>query len=77
VSGSTQHMTDIYGYLLATVLADGSVRFEFREIKESDVTESTRKEYKQELIHSCFVGNSSTSVPGGPIEPPNCPAAPR
>jgi Calcineurin-like phosphoesterase len=73
VSGSTQHMTDVYGYLLATVLSDGSIRFEFKEIKESDVTESTRKDYKDELIHSCFAGNSSKYVPEGPVEPPNCP----
>jgi hypothetical protein len=73
VSGSTQHMTDVYGYLLGTVLADGSIRFEFKEIKESDVTESTRKDYKEEFIHSCFVDNSSKYVPEGPVQPPKCP----
>jgi Calcineurin-like phosphoesterase len=73
VSGSTEHRTDVYGYLLGTVLADGSVRFEFKEIKESDITESTRKDYKDEVIHSCFVDNSSKYVPEGPVQPPHCP----
>jgi hypothetical protein len=73
VSGSTQHMTDVYGYLLATVLADGSIRFEFKEVKESDIAASTRKDYKDEIIHSCFAENSSKYVPEGPVQPPSCP----
>lgn len=63
VSGSTQHMTDVYGYLLGTVLADGSIRFEFKKIEESDVTEGTRKDYTDDFIHGCFVGNTSTLCP--------------
>jgi Calcineurin-like phosphoesterase len=70
VSGSMQHLTDVYGYLLATVSAEGTLRFEFKQINESDVTESTRKDYKDDFIHSCFAGNSSTYVPAGPA----CPA---
>lgn len=73
VSGSTQHETDVYGYLLATVLADDSIRFEFKEIRESDIAAPTRKDYKDEFIHSCLAGNSSTYVPDGPAEPPSCP----
>jgi hypothetical protein len=70
VSGSAQHLTDVYGYLLATVLPHGAVQFEFKQVDEADVTESTRKDYKDEFIHSCFVGNSSTYVPEGA----SCPA---
>ena len=65
VSGSAQHLTDVYGYLLATVSPDGTIQFEFKQVNEADVTESTRKDYKNEFIHSCFAGNSSTYVPEG------------
>jgi hypothetical protein len=70
LSESTQHETDVYGYLLATVSADGTIRFEFKQIDESDVTESTRKDYRDESIHSWFAGSSSTYAPLGP----RCPA---
>jgi Calcineurin-like phosphoesterase len=73
VSGSSQHATDVYGYLLGTVLADGSVRFEFKRIKEENVTESTRKTYEDTFIHTCFAGNASDYVPDGPLQPPHCP----
>jgi hypothetical protein len=70
VSGSAQHLTDVYGYLLATVSPDGTIQFEFKQVNEKDVTESTRKDYKDDFIHSCFAGNSSTYVPEGA----SCPA---
>ena len=69
VTGSALHMTDVYGYLLATVSANGSIRFEFKQVKESDVTEGTKKDYTNEFIHSCYAGNSSTYVPAGPACP--------
>ena len=65
VSGSAQHLTDVYGYLLATVSPDGTIEFEFKQVNEADVTGSTRKDYKDDFIHSCFTGNSSTYVPEG------------
>jgi hypothetical protein len=69
VSGSAQHLTDVYGYLLETVSPDGTVQFEFKQVNEKDVTESTRKDYKDEFIRSCFSANSSTYVP----EDASCP----
>jgi hypothetical protein len=65
VRGTAQHLTDVYGYLLATVSPDGTIQFEFKQVNEKDVTESTRKDYKDEFIHSCFAGNSSMYVPEG------------
>jgi hypothetical protein len=61
---------DVCGYLLATVSADGKIPFEFKQINESDVTESTRKDYTVEFIHRCYAGDTSTYVPAGPT----CPA---
>ena len=37
----------------------------FKQVNEKDVTESIRKDYKDEFIHSCFARNSSTYVPEG------------
>ena len=59
-------MTDVYGYLLATVSPNGTIKFEFKPINEADVADSTRKDYKDEFIHNCFAGNSSKYVPEGP-----------
>jgi len=66
-------MTDVYGYLLGHVAEDGSVRFEFKQIREEDVTAATSERYKRELIHHCFVENRSNSVPAGAPKPPKCP----
>jgi hypothetical protein len=67
---SAQHKTDVYGYLLAPVPTDGTIRAEFKQINESDVTESTRGDYKDEFIRSCFAGDSSPYVSAGST----CPA---
>jgi hypothetical protein len=65
VSGSGQHLPDVYGYLFATVSPDGTIQFEFKQVNEEDVTENTRRDYKDEFIHSCFVENFSTYAPEG------------
>ena len=66
LTGSTQHMADVSGYLLAAVSPDGTIAFEFKQVNEADVTESTRKDYTDQFIHSCFDKNSSTYQPEGP-----------
>lgn len=50
VEGATQARTDVYGYLLGTVLNDGRVEFRFKEITEADVSELTRKNYPPSFI---------------------------
>ena len=49
--------TNVYGYLLATVNADGSIRFDFQEIKEGDIPEAVVKRFTPEFVHECFIGN--------------------
>jgi calcineurin-like phosphoesterase family protein len=53
--------TDVYGSLLATVGPEGSIRFEFRPIEESDVAPDVLKRFTRELVHDCFAGNRSTA----------------
>ena len=48
---------NIYGFLVATVSGDGSIRFDFQEISERDIPESVVKKYSADFVHQCFVGN--------------------
>lgn len=54
--------TNVYGYLLATVNpaneAAGTVRFEFRQVQESNVPPSVVARVGQETVHQCFEKNS-------------------
>ncbi len=59
-------MTDIYGYLLATVAPDGKITFQFKEIKQSDVPSSVVNEFSPDLVKWCFEQNTSKYQPSGP-----------
>ncbi len=49
--------TNVYGYLVGNAGADGSIRFEFKEIKEGDIPAPVVSRFTPELVHQCFVGN--------------------
>ena len=49
--------TNLYGYLLGNVDADGSIRLKFKEIKEQDLPAPIVSRYTPEFVHQCFVGN--------------------
>ncbi len=49
--------TNLYGYLLATVNADGSIRFDFKEIREPAVPAPVVSRFTPAFVHECFVGN--------------------
>jgi len=59
-------MTDVYGYLLATVAPDGTITFDFKQVKGTDVPASVVKEFSQPQVDWCFAHNTSTYVPAGP-----------
>ncbi|MGA3315648.1 MAG: metallophosphoesterase [Candidatus Korobacteraceae bacterium] len=63
-------MTDVYGYLLATVTPDGSMTFEFKEIKDADVPASVVNEFSREQVNWCFAQNKTSYAPAGAV----CPA---
>lgn len=54
--------TNVYGYLFATVNPagepEGTIRFEFRELREADVPAHVTGRFGADLIHQCFVKNS-------------------
>lgn len=49
--------TKVYGYLLGTVQPNGGIKFEFREVKESEVTPEARSKFGPELMNYCFQEN--------------------
>ena len=49
--------TNVYGYLLGTVQPDGSVKFDFQHIVESQVPAAVVERYKSEFVHWCFAEN--------------------
>jgi len=65
--GADEALADTYGYLLGTVAADGSVRFEFKVVTETDVPQATVNEFTPALVHRCFAENKSNNVPAGPV----------
>jgi len=50
--------TNIYGYLLGTVHADGEIQFSFQHLSEPDVPPSVVKRFTPEFVHWCFAENS-------------------
>ena len=54
--------TNIYGYMLATVnpkgQPTGSIKFDFHELKETDVPTDVNTKFGTELVHWCFEKNS-------------------
>ena len=58
-------MTDVYGYLLATVAADGTITFEFKQVKKPDVPASVVKEFSRQQVDWCFAQNNSTYIADG------------
>jgi len=67
---------DVYGYLLGTVAADGTIEFAFQEIRESDLPAPVRREYPQPLVQWCFAHNSQNTYPGAGEITPHCAASP-
>lgn len=63
---STVDKTDVYGYLLATVAPDGTITFQFKDIKESDVPGSVVNDFSREQVNWCFEQNKSDYTPADP-----------
>lgn len=46
-----------YGSLIGTVQADGSIKFEFKTVNESDVPAPIVAKYTKDFVHFCFAEN--------------------
>jgi len=64
--------SDVYGYLVGTVAADGKIEFAFQEVREPDVPFTVRHDYPQTLVDWCFAHNSKNTDPGAGEITPHC-----
>jgi len=55
-------MTNVYGYLRASLHADGDLEFEFRKLEETDIPAAVAARYTPKFVHWCFVENSNAKT---------------
>lgn len=55
--------TNVYGYLLASVRADGLIDFDFHKLEERDIPTAVVERYKSAFVHWCFAKNSAAQEP--------------
>ena len=63
-SGAGAAMTNVYGYLRASLHADGDLEFEFRKLEETDIPAAVAARYTPKFVHWCFVENSNAKTEG-------------
>ncbi|HEY3827474.1 MAG TPA: hypothetical protein VGL82_23135 [Bryobacteraceae bacterium] len=63
VPTATIARTDVYGYLLATVMSDGSIQFEFKEVTPDDLRKANAGRTPDSLIGWCVSENKNMAVP--------------
>ncbi len=54
--------TDVYGYYLVTIAADGSATAEFHEVKRAHVPAQVEATFGKKTVDACFAGNSDFSA---------------
>jgi hypothetical protein len=62
-TGSAVARTDVYGYLLATVLHDGSIQFEFKKIGLDDLRLANAGKTPDSLVQWCYAENKEQTIP--------------
>ena len=50
-------MTDVYGYMVGTAAADGSITFAFQQLKLADLMKANQGRYPDSLVQWCFEQN--------------------
>ena len=50
-------MTDVYGYLLATVAADGGISFAFQKLAVDDLLKANDAKFPEPLVRWCYNEN--------------------
>jgi hypothetical protein len=55
--------TDVYGYLLATVMSDGTIQFEFKELSLNDIKLANAGKAPDTLVGWCYNENKNLQVP--------------
>jgi len=55
--------TDVYGYLLGTLLSDGSVQFDFNELSLDDLRLANAGKAPDSLVRWCYAENQDQQIP--------------
>jgi hypothetical protein len=55
--------TDVYGYLLGTVMSDGTIRFEFQELSLDALRQANADKTPDALVRWCYAENANPQVP--------------
>jgi hypothetical protein len=55
--------TDVYGYLIATVMSDGTIRFEFEQLSLEDLKAANAGKTPDALIGWCYTENRNLQIP--------------
>jgi hypothetical protein len=55
--------TDVYGYLLATVMSDGTIQFEFKEVSLADAKLANAVRAPDSLTEWCYAENKNPQIP--------------
>jgi hypothetical protein len=71
ISGADFAVTDVYGYLLATVHSDGTIDFRFQQADQNSVPADVVKEYSAEFVNWCFSENRDLTIRAE--KRPDCP----
>lgn len=62
-SGAGAAMTNVYGYLLGALHADGDIQFDFHKLDEKDIPAPVTNRFTPEFVHWCFAENSFAHPP--------------
>jgi hypothetical protein len=63
VASGTIARTDVYGYLLATVMSDGTIKFDFQELGLQDLRLANAGKTPDSLVGWCYAQNSDQQIP--------------
>jgi hypothetical protein len=55
--------TDVYGYLLGSVMSDGTIQFEFKEISLDDLRRANAGKEPDALVGWCYAENKDQRIP--------------
>jgi Calcineurin-like phosphoesterase len=66
LGGAKLARTDVYGYVLGTVLPSGEIQFVFKEVTRDRLPTSVLERYGSQQVQSCFDENKSSYAPAGP-----------
>ena len=63
VTGATIARTDVYGYVLATVMSDGEIQFAFHQLSLDDLRRANAGAHPDALVAWCYNSNADQRIP--------------